>query len=203
MNQGQRVPPGAFNGGDIMSITTILKKKTLPLCTALALGSLCATTAHADSFKRDGKTYKSVGTVQGELDNKKAEWIVIDSHLVSALPGSALWEQESLEMPDQEQIMEQFQEAMSSGELNPEEAKQIELIANMLSEAGIMNEAFECMVVGELSRIERISIDVDAYDTIQDDHFDTGRISIQTSISAEKDLTVLPIYANDVDITYI
>ncbi|HLR82680.1 MAG TPA: hypothetical protein VK051_06070 [Paenalcaligenes sp.] len=186
-----------------MSITTILKKKTLPLCTALALGSLCATTAHADSFKRDGKTYKSVGVVQGELDNQKAQWIVIDSHLVSALPASALWEQESLDMPDQEQIMEQFQEAMSSGELSPEEAKQIELIAKMLSEAGPMIEAFESMGLGDIAGMESISIDIDAFDPNQDDPFDSGRISIHTSISAEKDLTDLPIYANDVDITYI
>lgn len=185
-----------------MSSTINLTKKALSLCTVLALGSLCVTAAHADSFKRNGKTYQSIGTVQGELDNKKTEWIVIDGHLVSALPGSALWEQESLEIPDQEQIMKQFQEAMSSSELSPEEAKQIELIANMLSEAGPMIEAFKSMGLGD-DGMENISIDIDAFDPNQDDPFDAGRISIHTSISADTDPSDLPIYANDIDITYV
>src|SRR5690625_341204 len=109
-----------------MSITHTLSKYAQPIGIAIAMSSFCITAAQADGFKRNNKSYQSIGTVQGKLDNKNAEWIVIDGHLVSGLPGSALWEQESFEMPSQDEIMEQFQEAMSSGELSPEEAKQIE-----------------------------------------------------------------------------
>src|SRR5690625_6843822 len=78
-----------------MSITHTLSKYAQPIGIAIAMSSFCITAAQADGFKRNNKSYQSIGTVQGKLDNKNAEWIVIDGHLVSGLPGSALWEQES------------------------------------------------------------------------------------------------------------
>lgn len=190
-----------------MSIIHTLSKYAQPIGIAIAMSSFCITAAQADGFKRNNKSYQSIGTVQGKLDNKNAEWIVIDGHLVSGLPGSALWEQESFEMPSQDEIMEQFQEAMSSGELSPEEAKQIEMIANMLSEAAPMLEALESMGLGDLSDMEggaeSFSIDIDAFNPEAEDPFDAERISIHTTVSSENGLKDLPISANDVDITYV
>src|SRR5690625_6210370 len=112
-----------------MSITHTLSKYAQPIGIAIAMSSFCITAAQADGFNRNNKSYQSIGTVQGKLDNKNAEWIVIDGHLVSGLPGSALWEKESFEMPSQVKIMEKFQKAMTRGELSPGKAKKIEIIA--------------------------------------------------------------------------
>src|SRR5690625_7802919 len=107
-------------------------------------------------------------------------------------------------MPSQDEIMEQFQEAMSSGELSPEEAKQIEMIANMLSEAAPMLEALESLGLGDSRDMEggaeSCSTDIDAFNPEADDPFDAERISIRTTVSSQTGSNALRSSANDVAI---
>jgi len=187
-----------------MSKATTKSTNVIRFWAAMTLGAFCATAAYADGFKRKNKSYKSIGTIQAQLDKKEVNWMVIDGHLVSALPASALWEEESFVMPNQEQILEQLQEAMGSGELSAQDKEKLELISNMFSEAGTSIEAFGAMGMEELGgAFNAISIDIDGFDPNEKDPFDSGRLVINTTLSSQLDLGDLPLDATDVDIYYV
>lgn len=178
-------------------------RRTLCGATAAALMLMGTGYVQAETIKRGNKTYQVVGAVAADLGDKKKEWVVVDSHIVPGLDGSAYWELETLEIPSKEQIMEQMQEVLSQGDVSSEQKQQIEMAMQMMEQFGPMFEGLAEMGMLGDEDAENLSIHISAFDPDSDDFLDEGVLRLNVDLPADAFEQEGDIYSLDVDMYYI
>lgn len=172
---------------------------------ASALAFLMAGThyASAETIKRGNKTYQVVGAVSADLDDKKQEWVVVDSHLVPGLGGSAYWELDTLEIPSKEEIMEQMREVLVRGDVSSEQKQQLEMAMQMMEQFGPMFEGMmEMGMLGDEDS-QQLSIHISAFDPDQKEFLDEGVFRLNVELPTDAFDAGGEVTSSSVDLHYI